>query len=934
MNKEPESMMSLKEKAERLKYMFDALNKQKKKYERLRVGRGLSKPEYEQYVEVMTKLENFNEKCKNFIRPRKNGAGKFSVEDYLSWSREQMVSMGKSGVGARSPAEIAREYRESTLSNLEMDAIAFRLSEGRKQSPELPRNGSDESSYMGTDSPQYKNSSPVADGVSSGATMLAEDEALAERARSGDWTERAQAGHYLGDHRHSFNRDGDTSPRTQRQRTDETGQAYSPYQEGSAWNRPDETGRRVQGAGSFYYGPKGAARDSEMYFTHPGGPAALDAQYYDDRRHSLEEGSTRPFTGVAWTDDADPRGFTSQRFGGAYAGRPYIAPGASENEYFAQRSPASTHASSYASPAPRAIAPSPRGYYPPTPRMHESQTSSNADSGQYSDGAHANYAGTPRPAAPRSPRSPGHANIHGPVGGARPAPFYSGRPAMEQNSPFYPPGPTGHAQGFSREPSPYFQRSDAPFCVSDPLKSPGFGAGVQPYGGASTPGSFYNQYAFASPQFPKGPGHAYARGYGAPPEHLLPSRGYCSSPQLCNQALSPAQAGGPMTSPISPRDLSARAQAAAAHQRQYGASHVPESPSFSPAYGNSSGHTYGSVDPHFSFPHDPAVAGSASLMRDELAYGANNARIDARPAKQNQKSAIQGGQTSAPARRTAKAPQQSKAAAGGSRPTHKSSVPGRDGSSLFAAPASTAAGPAYPYGPAAPGNIQSEEPSARRVDCRLRMEQLDGLVRNNVFSYVDRATSVQSPDSPLQKRRRKNTGLIVPDSPSTGAAFSEHTSPLSPQLAMRGWGAPPASSHGFGSAFEFRSDVQPVPEDPVRSLAIKNDAKPRGDRPQRGASAYKYSTVGKSGIERPRLQSLLGSSSACLSAEMSDYVLICLDALMHEALTAACSMAVADKSSSLSFGHIKASLEKAKAESRLSTGKECRASAMGRSEIL
>lgn len=97
MDKNENISMDLKEKAERLKYMFDALNRQKKKYDRLKNTRGLSKSEYEQYTEVTLKLSNFNEKCKNFIRPRKNGVGKFSTEDYISWCHEQEGMAGRPG---------------------------------------------------------------------------------------------------------------------------------------------------------------------------------------------------------------------------------------------------------------------------------------------------------------------------------------------------------------------------------------------------------------------------------------------------------------------------------------------------------------------------------------------------------------------------------------------------------------------------------------------------------------------------------------------------------------------------------------------------------------------------------------------------------------------------------------------------------------------
>lgn len=77
--------MGLREKAERLKYMFDSLVKEKKKYERFKCTRGLNMTETKHLEDVKRKLENFIEKCKNFIRPRKNGAGKFSIEDYVGW---------------------------------------------------------------------------------------------------------------------------------------------------------------------------------------------------------------------------------------------------------------------------------------------------------------------------------------------------------------------------------------------------------------------------------------------------------------------------------------------------------------------------------------------------------------------------------------------------------------------------------------------------------------------------------------------------------------------------------------------------------------------------------------------------------------------------------------------------------------------------------
>lgn len=109
--------MGLKEKGERLKYMFDALNKQKKKYDRLKNTRGLSRAEYDQYAEVTVKLSNFMEKCRNFIRPRKNGVGKFSVEDYVSWHQEAEPESDTRGQGPATSGSIGGTPMKQTDSS-------------------------------------------------------------------------------------------------------------------------------------------------------------------------------------------------------------------------------------------------------------------------------------------------------------------------------------------------------------------------------------------------------------------------------------------------------------------------------------------------------------------------------------------------------------------------------------------------------------------------------------------------------------------------------------------------------------------------------------------------------------------------------------------------------------------------------------------------
>lgn len=88
--------MGLREKAERLRYMFDTLVKQKRKYDRLRTTRGLNLKESQQFSEISEKLKNFTERCKKFIKPRKNGFGKFSVDDYVNWYSRDLPNFGPS----------------------------------------------------------------------------------------------------------------------------------------------------------------------------------------------------------------------------------------------------------------------------------------------------------------------------------------------------------------------------------------------------------------------------------------------------------------------------------------------------------------------------------------------------------------------------------------------------------------------------------------------------------------------------------------------------------------------------------------------------------------------------------------------------------------------------------------------------------------------
>lgn len=80
--------IDLKARGERLRYIFDVLSRHKRKFEKISLTRALRSEEHEQYKSICSKLTNFMDKCKNFIRLRKNGIGKFSVDDYVKWYKE------------------------------------------------------------------------------------------------------------------------------------------------------------------------------------------------------------------------------------------------------------------------------------------------------------------------------------------------------------------------------------------------------------------------------------------------------------------------------------------------------------------------------------------------------------------------------------------------------------------------------------------------------------------------------------------------------------------------------------------------------------------------------------------------------------------------------------------------------------------------------
>ncbi|ELA42745.1 uncharacterized protein VICG_00060 [Vittaforma corneae ATCC 50505] len=86
------------EKGERLKCIFEVLNKDKKRYERIKNTRTLSEAEQKEYDDVCTRLNSFYEKCQAFIKPRKNGPGRFMVQAYVNWCASQNIiaKQGKS----------------------------------------------------------------------------------------------------------------------------------------------------------------------------------------------------------------------------------------------------------------------------------------------------------------------------------------------------------------------------------------------------------------------------------------------------------------------------------------------------------------------------------------------------------------------------------------------------------------------------------------------------------------------------------------------------------------------------------------------------------------------------------------------------------------------------------------------------------------------
>lgn len=85
MNQNPQTIFGSRERGEKLSELFDALNKKRSKLERQKHFRELSENEKIELEAIISKLSTFNEKCRQFIKKRKNGYGKFMVDEYVRW---------------------------------------------------------------------------------------------------------------------------------------------------------------------------------------------------------------------------------------------------------------------------------------------------------------------------------------------------------------------------------------------------------------------------------------------------------------------------------------------------------------------------------------------------------------------------------------------------------------------------------------------------------------------------------------------------------------------------------------------------------------------------------------------------------------------------------------------------------------------------------
>lgn len=91
MDPSSEKLISDRAKGEKLKFIFETLNKDKKRYDRIQATRILSSDETQEYEEICRKLKSFHEKCSIFIKTRKNGPGKFLVDSYVNWCNSKEI---------------------------------------------------------------------------------------------------------------------------------------------------------------------------------------------------------------------------------------------------------------------------------------------------------------------------------------------------------------------------------------------------------------------------------------------------------------------------------------------------------------------------------------------------------------------------------------------------------------------------------------------------------------------------------------------------------------------------------------------------------------------------------------------------------------------------------------------------------------------------
>lgn len=87
--------ISDQDRGKKFKEIFETLNKCKKRLDKLKITRSLTSSEEIQLTEVNKKLDAFTVKCRMFIKPRKNGPGKFMVEEYVKWCSYQISDPGK-----------------------------------------------------------------------------------------------------------------------------------------------------------------------------------------------------------------------------------------------------------------------------------------------------------------------------------------------------------------------------------------------------------------------------------------------------------------------------------------------------------------------------------------------------------------------------------------------------------------------------------------------------------------------------------------------------------------------------------------------------------------------------------------------------------------------------------------------------------------------